>query len=53
MSFHVPNEYRFKEQNHPLDSDDTMGNYGAFFIPFKNHQLSCVASEGMGWEHSG
>ena len=51
MSFHVPNEYRFRDKNSPYGSDDNFGNCGAFFIPFESRDLKCVASQGEGWEH--
>lgn len=56
MSFHVPNQYRFRDRSHPYGSDDSAGNYGAFFIPFRGRDLKIVASAGTidpseGWEH--
>ncbi len=51
MSFHVPNEYRFRSRTNPYGSVDAIGNYGVFVIPFESTQLRCMASEGEGWEH--
>lgn len=51
MSFHVPNKYRFRNNRHPLSSDDSIENNGAFYVPFENRELKCIASDGMGWEH--
>lgn len=51
MSFKVPNEYRFRDKSHPYGSDDTIGKYGVFDIPFESNLLHTLASEGMGWEH--
>lgn len=51
MSFHVPNQYRFRDKNHPYGSDDSVGNYGAFHIPFESVVLKVLASEGESWDH--
>lgn len=51
MSFHVPNQYRFRDKSNPYGSDDSIGNYGAFYIPFESQVLKVIASEGNGWEH--
>ena len=51
MSFHVPNKYRFRNERHPYGSDDSIGNNGAFYIPFESTELKCIASDGAGWEH--
>jgi hypothetical protein len=52
--FHVPNKYRVKD--HPiLGSDDSIGNNGAFVMPFgyfnRGEQAIIIASDGSGWEH--
>lgn len=49
MSFHVPNEYRLRSGEY--GSDDSIGNYGAFYIPYYGRLLKVLASEGAGWEH--
>ena len=51
--FKVPNQYRKKlPRNHPLYSDITFGNMGAFEIPLSNRTVAmCIASDGMDWEH--
>jgi len=50
MSFHVPNEYRLK--NHPtLSSTDSDGNNGVFIFSNNGYEISCIASDGIGWEH--
>ena len=51
MSFHVPNQYRFRSKSHPYGSDDSFGNNGAFYVPFESFQLKCLASDGEDWEH--
>lgn len=51
MSFHVPNKYRFREQSHPYGSDDSLGNCGAFVVPFNGFLINVLASDGEGWEH--
>lgn len=51
MAFHVPNQYRFRNKSDPYGSDDSIGNYGAFFIPFDSYTLTVLASEGLDWEH--
>ena len=49
MSFHVPNEYRLRVGEY--GSDDSIGNYGAFLIPYESFTMRVLASEGLGWEH--
>jgi len=51
MTFHVPEQYRVK--NGSFGSDSTHGNNGAFIIKSLKikHPLTCIASDGMGWEH--
>lgn len=51
MSFHVPNQFRFREKNHPYGSDDSQGNNGAFMIPYQTNVLRIMASDQHGWEH--
>ncbi len=51
MSFHVPNQYRFRDKHHPFSSDNSCKNNGAFYIPFESYKLKCIASDGMDWEH--
>ena len=55
MSFHVPNQYRFKSPGHPFHSTDADGNAGAFFIPFRTVVLKVIATDGKNvkpvWEH--
>lgn len=57
--FSVPEQYRIVA-NHPLATNEKIGNYGYFVIdvnfPRKGHapakrELHCIASEGYGWEH--
>lgn len=48
--FHVPNQHRIR--THPrLGSDDSAGNNGCFIFWFKGYEVSCQASDGLGWEH--
>lgn len=49
--FNVPNKFRVR--NHPtLGSDDSIGNSGAFQIPYeKGIEIFAIASDGLGWEH--
>lgn len=48
--FKVPNKYRVKTGN--LGSNDSIGNAGAFAIPFEGGATAIViASDGLGWEH--
>lgn len=58
MAFKVPNEFRITEG--PMGSDNSIGNVGAFKIPWHKGGGSCVlfviASDGKpnichGWEH--
>lgn len=53
--FHVPEKYRITNSFHPLSSDSSYGNNGAFEIiisKLKNRvTLFCIASDGAGWEH--
>ena len=51
MSFHVPEQYRFKDPSHILHSDQSDGNNGLFIIPQGGFYFQCIASNGMGWEH--
>lgn len=56
MSFHVPEQYRYKaNERHPLHSGESDGNNGWFIIPAslakKRPQLRIQASDGEGWEH--
>ena len=50
MSFHAPNQYRFRGA-HPLGTDDSYGNNGVFNIPVASQRIVIVASDGGGWEH--
>lgn len=47
--FHVPNKYRVRKGD--FASDDSYGNNGLFWVPFKNRRLKVIASDGDGWEH--
>ena len=52
--FKVPNQHRIKSGM--LGSDDSVGKYGAFIIPFRSVSLKVIAScgdepETKGWEH--
>jgi hypothetical protein len=60
--FHVPNQFRVRKGS--FGSDDSIGNYGLFFIPNRAAKtrglstreygavpLKVIASEGEGWEH--
>jgi hypothetical protein len=51
MSFHVPEQFRIRKGK--MQSDESFGNNGAFFVRAKN--LGCdfviIASDGEGWEH--
>lgn len=50
MSFHVPNEHRVRFGH--LNSDDSSGNNGAFFVPYRlSDKLRVIASDGGEWEH--
>lgn len=51
MTFHVPNEYRVRSG--PARSDNSDGNNGMFFVPFRpgGPRLKVIASDGEGWEH--
>lgn len=51
--FNVPEQYRIKFMpGHPLYSDRSYKNKGAFSIPLSNRSTAfCVASDGAGWEH--
>lgn len=51
MSFHVPNQFRFKKTGHLMASTDSFGNNGAFIVPCGTFELTCIASDGVGWEH--
>lgn len=51
MAFRVPNQYRFRDRSSVYGSDDSIGNNGAFYIPFESVTLKIIASDGMGWEH--
>ena len=51
MSFHVPNKYRLRSKSNPYGSDDTIGNQGAFQIPYQSFNLNIIAADGEGWEH--
>lgn len=49
--FHVPNQFRITK-NHPLASDDSIGNNGAFQIQINVNTVAyCIASDQNGWEH--
>lgn len=48
--FHVPNQHRIRS-GHPLASDDSYGNNGAFVVPFESYTFMVIASDGAGWEH--
>lgn len=51
MAFKVPEEYRVLGQGYPK-SDASFGNNGMFIIPVtKKLKLTCIASDGGGWEH--
>lgn len=47
--FKVPNQYRVKEGF--MGSDDSYGNCGLFIFFQDVFQVSCIASDGEGWEH--
>jgi len=48
--FSAPNEYR--NRAHPiLGTDDSYGNNGYFIIQFRGFLLTCIVSDGGGWEH--
>ncbi|MBE0434833.1 MAG: hypothetical protein IBX56_03405 [Methylomicrobium sp.] len=51
MSFHVPNKYRINTGKLATTALD--GNNGAFAVKSLKirHELFCIASDGMGWEH--
>ena len=50
--FHVPNQYRIRDPQIPLSSDDTEGNNGAFYIPVKTGMtVLTIASDEYDWEH--
>lgn len=56
MAFHVPEKYRFTEKAHPLCSDSSFGNNGAFYLPYrdparKSIWVTTLASDGLEWEH--
>ena len=52
MSFHVPEKFRFKVSNNPLQSDKSFGNNGFFIIPGeKGRDIEVMASDGLGWDH--
>jgi len=51
--FHVPEKNRVTK-NHPLASDSSYGNEGAFVIThpkINNYSFFAIASDGEGWEH--
>jgi len=52
MSFKVPNQYRVRNHKY-LGSEDSIGNCGAFNIPFESRELFVIANDGefAGWEH--
>jgi len=52
MSFHVPNQYRVKDDP-VLGSDDSYGNNGYFRLrsSVTDYRLDVIASDGEGWEH--
>ena len=49
MSMKTPNQYRIKTG--PLASDNSIGNNGAFAIPYGPGALTVIASDGEDWEH--
>ena len=50
MAFHVPERWRMNfPKGHPLYSDLTYGNNGAFQLP---GGIAVIASDGEGWEHA-
>lgn len=55
--FHVPEHYRITKKdisyNKNLQSDASYGNNGYFSFYFRGtkHQVTVIASDGMGWEH--
>lgn len=51
MSFHVPNQFRYRDAMSFYGSDDSIGNYGVFFVPTGGRVIKTLASEGLGWEH--
>ena len=51
MSYHVPNQYRLRDKTSPYGSADSIGNNGAFYIPYQSFDLKVIASDGMEWEH--
>lgn len=52
--FHVPERYRITN-GHPLATDFTAGNNGAFLLPAKigSRRLAVIASDGKDWKLSG
>lgn len=48
-SFSVPNNLRVRSG--ALGSDDSVGQNGLFQFRFEGIEVSCIASNGMGWEH--
>lgn len=49
--FHVPEQFRFINDSHHLNSSLLDGNNGAFIIPQGGFYFQCVVSDGEGWEH--
>ena len=58
MSFHVPNQHRFRKLGDFFHSKDD-DNFGVFYIPFESYELKVIATDGKGitgidkieWEH--
>ena len=48
--FNVPNKTRVRIHRR-LGSDDSYGNNGLFIFDFRGYIVSCIASDGEGWEH--
>lgn len=50
--FHVPEKYRITNPKHPMATDSSFGNNGAFTIKLAPDSYAhVIASDGMGWEH--
>lgn len=47
--FKVPEKYRL--QKGYMGSDSSYGNNGVFLIPQLGVTITCIASDGLGWEH--
>lgn len=48
--FHVPNSNRLRK--HPtMGSDDSYGNNGVFIVHYPGLAITCIASDGLDWQH--